>query len=616
MKRPDPAAAAWLDDEPEPRTFSAGPWSTTLRGTSLEDVSHRGRYLLSALRVVVRDHDWRTVPDRLLTAEATVDEHLRLVLRVEHAGLDAGVRWCGTLSTDGDRLRFVVDGEVTAAFRRNRVGLVVLHPAEVAGRPLQVLHPDGSRTGTAFPVAIAPHQPAREVAGLVWPVEGAEAALSLAGDVFEVEDQRNWTDASFKTYSTPLDLPFPVALAPGDRFTQAAELVVTERPAGASAARAPERAPVPGRSTGTPPGPLAVALAPTGRAVPELQLGACTAPGDVRGPAPWWHGPVLVELDATGRAWPGLLDRARREAAGAPLDVRITAQRPEQLDPVLAALRAGAAEAAGPVARVGAYDTDGHVTTPALWRRLRERAGDLPLVGGTRAHFTELNRRHGDLPPDLPALTFSSTPQMHDTGRRQLLESIPVQRATAEQAVRIATGRPVHVGPVTLRPRFNAVATSARVPADGEVAAGGTGPQHVWQADDPRQASRAFAAWLLASVQAFTVAGVASITVAETRGPRGFGTLQGAAFPAAEPLGRLRSAGGWQVLEAPLLPGLGLVAACRGGQVLLLAADLSGAGQDLLVAGRPVRVPPWGSVHHQGAAGAASGFPALPAGLA
>ena len=435
-----------------------------------------------------------------------------------------------------------------------------------------------------------------------------------------MEDQRNWTDASFKTYSIPLELPFPVALSPGERFTQAVELVVAGHPASAAppAARAPARAPVPGRPDGTPAGPLAVELAPTGRAVPELQLGACTAPGDLRGPAPWWHGPVLVELDATGAAWPGVLSRARREAAGAPLDVRITAQRPEQLDPVLAALRAG--PAAGPVARVGAYDSTAHVTTPALWRRLRERAGHLPglvpLVGGTRAHFTELNRRHGDLPADLPALTFSSTPQMHDTGRRQLLESIPVQRSTAEQAVRIAAGRPVHVGPVTLRPRFDAVATSARVPAERDVVAEGTGPQHVPQADDPRQASRGFAAWLLASVQALTVAGVASITCAETRGPRGFGTLEGAAFPAAEPLGWLRQAGGWQSLEAPLLPGLGLVAACRGGRVLVLAADLTGAGQDLLVAGRPVRVPPWGAVRHEGAAGAASGFPALPAGLA
>ena len=38
----------------------------------------------------------------------------------------------------------------------------------------------------------------------------ADGLRAEAGDVFEIEDQRNWTDGSFKTYSTPLSLPFPV----------------------------------------------------------------------------------------------------------------------------------------------------------------------------------------------------------------------------------------------------------------------------------------------------------------------------------------------------------------------------------------------------------------------
>jgi hypothetical protein len=33
--------------------------------------------------------------------------------------------------------------------------------------------------------------------------------LSFDGDLFELEDQRNWGDASFKTYCTPLLLGFP-----------------------------------------------------------------------------------------------------------------------------------------------------------------------------------------------------------------------------------------------------------------------------------------------------------------------------------------------------------------------------------------------------------------------
>ena len=39
--------------------------------------------------------------------------------------------------------------------------------------------------------------------------------MTFAGDIFETEDQRNWTDASFKTYCTPLDKPFPAEITAG-----------------------------------------------------------------------------------------------------------------------------------------------------------------------------------------------------------------------------------------------------------------------------------------------------------------------------------------------------------------------------------------------------------------
>ena len=39
----------------------------------------------------------------------------------------------------------------------------------------------------------------------------------MEGETFETEDQRNWSDASFKTYGTPLHLPFPVEVEEGTR---------------------------------------------------------------------------------------------------------------------------------------------------------------------------------------------------------------------------------------------------------------------------------------------------------------------------------------------------------------------------------------------------------------
>ncbi len=44
--------------------------------------------------------------------------------------------------------------------------------------------------------------------------------------LFETEDQRNWTDASYKTYSTPLSVPYPALIEKGTRIRQRVSLNV------------------------------------------------------------------------------------------------------------------------------------------------------------------------------------------------------------------------------------------------------------------------------------------------------------------------------------------------------------------------------------------------------
>ena len=48
----------------------------------------------------------------------------------------------------------------------------------------------------------------------------------MEGDTFEMEDQRNWMDASYKTYVRPLALPWPYPIEQGRRFTQSVALTV------------------------------------------------------------------------------------------------------------------------------------------------------------------------------------------------------------------------------------------------------------------------------------------------------------------------------------------------------------------------------------------------------
>ena len=43
----------------------------------------------------------------------------------------------------------------------------------------------------------------------------------MEGDAFEMEDQRNWADASFKTYVRPLSKPRPYVIAKGRKGSPA-----------------------------------------------------------------------------------------------------------------------------------------------------------------------------------------------------------------------------------------------------------------------------------------------------------------------------------------------------------------------------------------------------------
>jgi hypothetical protein len=240
--------AAWGDPEPEPYAWTCGAWRVEVRGDEIADIRYAGRAVLRSVRGVVRDQDWETVP-ATARETTTMDDGLDMSLDLVGLGADIDAR-LGLRATT-DTLSVTFHASVRKPFRRSRVGLVVLHAADLAGRPLAVTSPSRERTETRFPTDLAPEQPAVDIAGLAWSSGGLATELVFTGDVFEMEDQRNWTDASFKTYSTPLWLPFPVLVEAGHevhqtvviRCTRVAEVSLTDtgRRSGRPCATASER---------------------------------------------------------------------------------------------------------------------------------------------------------------------------------------------------------------------------------------------------------------------------------------------------------------------------------------------------------------------------------------
>jgi hypothetical protein len=499
----------WGEDAVE---WRSGPWSLEVRDDEFADIAYDGRVVLRSVRAVIRDRNWDTAA---LVVDRVDESDLALTLHVHAEGLGADLRGIVRAEVRGPgRLRLLTDLESATAFETNRTGLVVLHPPGLAGAELDVRHSGGAVEHTRFPARISPHQPAFDIAGLSWSHDGLGVEVRFAGDVFEMEDQRNWTDASYKTYSRPLALPFPYPLAAGERVVQSIEV---------SVAGAPVSAPADG---------VARIRLEAGPALPALAVSAATAPDPAPtriDPAPW--SAVIVELDLATRNWRAALRRAA--ASGLALDVRfvLAEDDPTSIDDAVHALRDLS------VARVTAFWPTGparHVAdleAIALLRVALTEAGiDALVVGGVRSHFTELNREHHRLPRRLDGVVFSSTPLFHSLGTAQLVEALQVQRLVATQGVEVAGGPPVHIGPISLRPHFNDVATTPPPRPAHDDLRDGYGSALV-PAVDPRQSAPELAAWMVASVAAFAEPGVATLAYFEEWGPRGVRASDGTPHP-------------------------------------------------------------------------------------
>ena len=170
---------------------------------------------------------------------------------------DIDFEWRGTLTGTADGVvEFGFDGTARRAFSYSRIGLCVLHPPDFAGRlPRAHATVAGSR---AFTRDIGPQLPGEHGLGeplfpafteleLVRP-DGSGVVLELEGDLFELEDQRNWTDASFKTYSTPLHLGGRHQASPGMRIRQ--HVRISPIAAAARPARGARAGPADGRDRG------------------------------------------------------------------------------------------------------------------------------------------------------------------------------------------------------------------------------------------------------------------------------------------------------------------------------------------------------------------------------
>jgi D-apionolactonase len=514
-----------------PRLVRAGPVSARLDAGNLRWLRVGETEILRAVQFIVRDRNWGTYSpqiDNLQIDEA--GDSFRISYDAVCA--DAGQRLSYSTVIEGspDRISFRVDGRTESRFVTNRTGFVVLHAESVAGLPVRVTHTDGRVEDSRFPELIDPKCPFMDIRTLAHePAPGLRVSVTMLGDAFEMEDQRNWSDASYKTYIRPLAEPWPYELAEGERLEQS----VTVDISAASAVRA-----VSGGAAAA----IPVRIDTAGwRQLPRL--GLAVAPGDIAG--------ALAQVDLVRRirpdhlvahvdlrAEPGAQLIRDYGALAAAVDARIVLEcvlpaldstgKPTSDATVLqrdvdrlAALVSEAGVSPDLVTAVAACDLKSTLpgsVFPAcpdqeeISRALKGAFPDVPLGGGMITYFTELNRKR---PPTGPIdfITHTTSPLVHAGDDLSVMESLQALPAIMKSTLAIAEGLPYRIGPTAIGMRMNPYgAKTADNPKGGRVAMAFV---------DPRQRGLMAPAWAIGYYAHALAHGVEAVCLDAPTGPFG-----------------------------------------------------------------------------------------------
>jgi len=584
---------------PEQTVLRAGPLSVVFEEGDLRYVRLGATEILRRVYIAVRDRNWGTV--------SPVISNLRMQVARDsfHVSYDADARqgdidffWKGTISGDASgTIRLAMDGVARSTFLRNRIGYCILHPMSCAGTRCRIEHVDGNTDVSDFPIHIAPQM---VVDGQVKPVDpfdemralahqvlpGLWAEVRFEGEVFELEDQRNWTDASYKTYGTPLRLPFPVEVEQGTRIAQAVTLTLQgELPQ--SGLEQPMEAHT-----------FAVGNEPSGP-LPRIGLGVASH-GETLSPTELERLRVLnlshlrVELDLLDSMYESALRRAAAEARalGVSLEIALVlsdaaAEELEALSKVLEEIK--------PTVCTWLIFHHAQKSTGAEWVTLAREVltrydAEAKIGSGTNGFFAQLNCAR---PPveAIDLVSYSLNPQIHAFDNASLVETLQAQAATVESARQFSNGRPVMISPITLKMRSNPNATGPEPePGPGKL------PPQV----DVRQMSLFGAGWTAGSLKYLFESGVYSATYYETTGWRGvmetargsllperFQSLPDSVFPLYHVLADVLEFTGGEVVRTTSLDTLQIdgLAVRKDGRMRVVIANMTGQSQDVTVVG-------------------------------
>lgn len=511
-----PEQSVWL---------SAGGLHLELTGANVGSIHFGDVEVLRGISFLVRDENWGTCPAKVIGLKISRSKNSFVVTyRVEAANGSAKLTYEASIRATENQLVFHAVAKPNKDFKTNRTGFVILHPINgMAGKPLIVTHTDGTTQSAHFPKLISPGQPFFDVRALEHaPTSSLKAHVLMEGNKFEMEDQRNWTDASYKTYVCSLLDPWPYILKGGSLFEQRVTLTVSGK------ARTNRSSTANSLQIGK-----GFRLPEIGVAIPQ-QYARQSLHG-IKQIIALKPKHLTCTLGAEGNLECdcAIYEEINRKS-GIPITLEVILQRKGSAKSEMFQI-AKAVQQAGlyPMRIVVSQAHDLKSFQPTEKRPPEQSYEEMASAartcfpaaevgGGMMSYFPELNRKQ---PPKgvFDFITHSICPIVHDardSALMQTLESLPHVFASTKAFIGKAA---YHLGPSSIGARMNPYGTSlANNPNNARICLA---------PNDPRQNGTFALAWNLGVLLAAGQAGLRSVTLSSIRGPQGLLDNNGKAKP-------------------------------------------------------------------------------------
>jgi D-apionolactonase len=492
------------------KLLNAGCLSMFYENGNLRYISAGKEEIIRMIYSAVRIKNWITIAPEIISEETEIHPD-SFNIKYKCLYKSGEIRFSAEYIIEGkndNSLTFILKGEAFTSFEKNRIGFCVLHPVmNNAAKDCIIEHSDGSLETSVFPFSISPHQPFSDIKSMKWKVSDYNVSIAFNGDVFETEDHRNWTDASYKTYCTPLKQLYPVRIEKGEKIFQKIELKVEGNLRNENSGKLDEQIYISAdiRKSYT---------------MPSIGIGRSTrlfslSDNEIETLKKIQFEHYRIDLYLFHNDWKSKAELAADEALRLEYPIELALFFDENYNDQASDFISWISNSHMTFKRITIFHKN-QSSTPSFLSEMiiplfKDALPGIKTGAGTNANFAQLNRNRPD-PLLLDYLSYSIHPQEHANDTITLTENLEAQMYTVESAGKFSGGKGIWVSPVNIMRRFNANSENY----ENTYEKAGCPPQV-----DSRLMSLYGACWTTGSLKYLIESGAEGMTYYETTGERG-----------------------------------------------------------------------------------------------